>query len=281
LTGIPKNTLVAWERRYGVLEPERLDNGYRVYSDEDVARIIQLKRWLDEGLKISEAVRMLGREESMDEQGGAPLSGAGYPQLRDRLFRSLTAYQRAGAEDVVQRLTGVAHGIAIREVFLPVLRRVGDAWAAGEVDIAQERFASTFLRDRLAATLLSLGCGPRDGMSVACVTFPEERHEIGALALAVRLATLGCRVTYLGADLPVEDLCKFLRLRNPAWICVSVVMGLSTEKLGLYATRLRQGAGQKTNVAIGGGGLPSVLPVVRGVQFVRDFYHLDVTVSLS
>ena len=107
-------------------------------------------------------------------------------------------------------------------------------------------------------------------MSVACVTFPEERHEIGALALAVRLATLGCRVTYLGADLPVEDLCNFLRLRNPTWICVSVVMPLSKEKLAYYAGRLRQCAGQKTNVAIGGAGLPAVLPTVSGVHFIRE-----------
>ena len=60
ITGIPKNTLVAWERRYGILEPERLPNGYRQYSDTDIATLQQLKSAMAEGLKIAMyAVKLL------------------------------------------------------------------------------------------------------------------------------------------------------------------------------------------------------------------------------
>lgn len=68
LTGIPRNTLLAWERRYQVVEPARASNGYRLYSDADISRLISVRQMLDQGFKVGEAVRLLreAREESAD-----------------------------------------------------------------------------------------------------------------------------------------------------------------------------------------------------------------------
>lgn len=68
LTGVPRSTLLAWERRYGVVEPSRQDNGYREYSDADVACLQALKGLLDDGYKVSEAISLItrARAESTD-----------------------------------------------------------------------------------------------------------------------------------------------------------------------------------------------------------------------
>ena len=56
LTGIHRSTLLAWERRYQVVEPLRADNGYRVYTENDVNRLRRLKSLVDKGHAVSEAL---------------------------------------------------------------------------------------------------------------------------------------------------------------------------------------------------------------------------------
>ena len=67
MTGIPRNTLLAWERRHGLLSPERLENGYRLYSDEDVAILRRVKAAISSGMAISEALRAVRTEPGRGE----------------------------------------------------------------------------------------------------------------------------------------------------------------------------------------------------------------------
>jgi PAS domain S-box-containing protein len=55
-TGIPAATVRTWERRYSFLHPLRSSSGYRLYSKEDIARILEIKRLLEQGVRISEAM---------------------------------------------------------------------------------------------------------------------------------------------------------------------------------------------------------------------------------
>ena len=59
LTGIPRSTLLAWERRYALIDPDRQGNGYREYSEMEVARLQAVKRLIDEGYKVSEALSLV------------------------------------------------------------------------------------------------------------------------------------------------------------------------------------------------------------------------------
>jgi MerR HTH family regulatory protein len=55
-TGIPAATLRTWERRYGFMHPARSPSGYRLYGEQEVAQILQVKRLLDNGERVSEAI---------------------------------------------------------------------------------------------------------------------------------------------------------------------------------------------------------------------------------
>jgi DNA-binding transcriptional MerR regulator len=278
LTGIPKNTLVAWERRYGILNPERLPNGYRVYSDEDVALLVQIKSALAEGLRISEAVRLVNARQPPGPRSGEPSTDSedAFEWVCDQLQHALLDYDRTRAEQITQRLIGVPHPTAITQVYFPVLRHVGDAWERGDITVAQEHFASAYIREQLIAMLLGLRCGPPHGIHVACTTFPDDPHEIGALGLAVMLATNGCRVTYLGANTPLESLKRFAKTQEPAWIFVSVILPTETDGIVVYAKELRQYSPESVSIAIGGAGLPDALPEIPGVELHRDWSALAV-----
>jgi len=280
ITGIPKNTLVAWERRYGIVDPERLPNGYRQYSDADIATLQQLKSAMADGLKISEAVeRVLGQRG--DQQPRPPRAipttrREAFEPFVDELFDALGRFQRPEAEAIVARLVGTASEQLIDLLYVPLLRAVGNAWERGDWSVAQEHFASAFVRDQLIGMLLRVGCGPRDGTHVACVTFPGEQHELGILGLAVKLALAGCRVTYLGADLPISELCTFARQHDPAWICVSVIKETAAATIETFARELRRCVGE-VSLAIGGAPLEGMdLPDLDGVSFLADWQDLSI-----
>src|SRR5690606_22585766 len=146
MTGIPRNTLIAWERRYGFVQPARHENGYRSYSDEDVEKLRRVQNAMHAGLKISEAVALLQRdvnnEHRFESVGVDAYTEQGYERVARQLTEALVNYRREEADAILARLTPVAFSERLHRVFFPVLRRIGDLWAEGSVTIAQEHYAS-------------------------------------------------------------------------------------------------------------------------------------------
>lgn len=49
LAGFSPTLLRAWERRYDILEPERTETGHRLYTEDDLRVLREIKRRLDAG----------------------------------------------------------------------------------------------------------------------------------------------------------------------------------------------------------------------------------------
>jgi len=279
LTGIPRNTLVAWERRYGIPEPERLTNGYRLYSDDDVAVLIKLRDAIAKGLAISEAVELV-REgaEPAPLPAASPSPNPGFPQIGEELLQALLVYDRVRADRLIERLLHLPFLSAIDDIYFPLLRRVGAMWESGEASVAQEHFITAFVRDQLVAMLLRVGVGRNHGPRVACVTFPGEKHELALLALAVHLSLRGCRVTYLGADLPATELSAFVEQTRPDWVCVSVILPVEAKPIAELARAVKRAGGDATKVVIGGTGLPDMgrTKLPAGVELIADWRFLEI-----
>src|SRR5512141_1141494 len=86
LTGLSKDVIRVWERRFGVLKPTRGANRYRNYSDEDVALLRYLKDQLDAGGSIGDLAR-LGREELLNRMRAASPRTSFIDNTFDRLLR--------------------------------------------------------------------------------------------------------------------------------------------------------------------------------------------------
>lgn len=270
MTGIPRNTLLAWERRYGLLDPQRNESGYRLYTEAEVRVLEQVKEYLDRGHRISEAVRLLRRTtvaapESIPEDGERALEA-----VRDTLKAHLLDLDRAGAEGVRQRLVLFSFRQAIDGVYLPLLREVGEMWHEGHVSIAQEHFVSAFCREQLIAMMHSLGAGPEGGLRVVCAGYPGEPHELGLLAVSVKLALRGCRVGYLGSDLPADELARAARHQDADLVCQSVVQPREAAELVAHARALRESLPEHVRVVLGGPGVEGVEADLEGVWFTQD-----------
>lgn len=269
LTGIPATTLRAWERRYQLVSPERTESGYRLYSDRDLSTLLQVKTLLAQGLKIGEAVLRVH-----PDAGESPADSL--PAARADMLDALIAYDVAAAEAVAQRCEAVAPHRAIEQIYMPLMREVGEQWSCGKVNIAQEHLVSMFVRRRLIALLAATETQAPEQREAVLVGAPGEAHELGLLAVAVHLAAVGMRVTYLGLDVPLNDLEKTLRQRRPALLCVSVVRPRPADECLRIARSLRRIAPSRTQVFLGGGGIP---PEARcaagdGVHLVETVQHL-------
>ncbi len=194
--------LRVWERRYGLLSPERTEGGFRLYSAQDEARVRAMQRHLAEGYAAGVAARMALR---------APARPAGtepddvMAAARAELGEALEGFHDVEAQVVIDRLLAAFSVEAVlRDVVLPYLRDLGDRWGRGEVSVGQEHFASAVLQGRLMglARGFDLGVGPR--ALLACP--PTERHELGLLCFGIGLRDHGWRITYLGADVPMDTI---------------------------------------------------------------------------
>lgn len=218
-TGVRPVTLRAWERRYDLLDPDRLDNNYRLYSERD----IQILRWithrLGDGLTISNAVREyrglrangIWPESLPSVLAPQPAEKPQFPPqtYADQLFKAFAAHNEAKAKQIVDDIQSV-YGLdtLFFEIFYPCLYEIGEAWYRGEIRIATEHFASAFIRGLLLNLLQAFPVySTAPSLLIGCA--PEEFHEIAPLMLSVLLRREGYQVEFLGPDLPVDDLVAY------------------------------------------------------------------------
>ncbi|MGA0068107.1 MAG: MerR family transcriptional regulator [Miltoncostaeaceae bacterium] len=217
-TGVPVDTLRAWERRYGVLQPQRTDGGQRRYGDRDVERVLWLAARVTEGQRISDAVAALNALEREDAEADA--SGGPTAALSTRLV--LAARQGDGSRlelELDRTFAALPLVQAMELVVFPALADLGRRWAEGERVVVAEHLLSSATERRLAARL-SAARRPRGPIGiVACPS--GERHAVGALCLSVLMAQDGWRVSFLGADTPLAEADAVAQARR-ARACVAV-----------------------------------------------------------
>ena len=245
MIGVPRNTLLAWERRYGVVRPARQANGYREYSEADVNRLRALKKLLDRGHRLSEAISFLENQDQTEP------STTG---VREQVLEALLRLDREAAAALIRRGVSLSYTRQLDELYFPMLREVGDRWSAGKLSIAQEHFVSHFCREQLTAMLLSLSHGPPNGPKALCAVYPEDPHDLPLLGLAVRLALSGHRILFLGAQTPVDALLEMIQSQQPEKVCISVIMPAQPSALIMFARSLTAVA--KGSILFGGAGLP-------------------------
>lgn len=218
--GVSVPVLRAWERRYGVVSPPRTASGYRRFDDAAVARVRTMRELVGEGWSPSAAaaailagevpVRVASDASSTDGTPAGTPGGSTEPSAGDELAARLVQAARdldAGAlervlDDLFSR--GSFERVAA-DLLFPALRRLGDAWAGGEVSVAGEHLTSGAVQRRLGLALDGAGIPTHDGPRIVVGLPPGARHELGALAFAVAARRAGLSVAYVGADLPIPD----------------------------------------------------------------------------
>jgi DNA-binding transcriptional MerR regulator len=248
LTGLDPSRLRAWERRYQVVRPTRLSNGYRVYSAAQVALLRAFARLIERGEKIGRlASRPVEEVILQAERIATPLSAP--PDLIDAVL----SLDRERLEQLVKEEIG-RRGFAgfAESVVIPFANSVGDMWALGILPIAAEHLASEIVVHALKDGIRD---PRRPGPLVLASTLPGERHEWGFLSTLASLPARGWRVHYLGPDLPLAEVVMAAWKLRPQWVALSAsepaVIVANLAGLSDLPHRLPPGA----RAVIGGGGI--------------------------
>jgi len=287
LTGLSKDVIRVWERRYGLVKPSRSSNRYREYSDEEVALLRFVKAQMEQGATIG-ALATEGHDQLVARMRIAtPVSAEDqkpHERLLDDLMGSLDPLDKAGFE---RRLNGAVAVIpfeeAVQRILLPLQRRIGELWHQGLLDIGVEHYVTKIVQQKLFSVMNQLPVnesGPR--VLIAC---PEgETHEIGAQAVAYIAATKGCHVYYLGPNLPNSDLVTFCEKVNPDLVLLSLTE-VKPEAAVLQQLKELELLAIRWSVAVGGQGARAIGERLRDtkIELLDDLtaLHSRLTILLS
>src|SRR3954468_15875110 len=265
-TGLKPDLIRAWERRYGGVAPGRSETRRRFYSDEDIERLLLLRRVVHTGRGISQVANLSNAElEALIEAEPAPAAyaPAGPPPAGDNLDevaeaflgRCLAAAQRLDVHEMEMELDRASVLFSrthlIERVLVPLMRRIGDLWHQGMLRPIHEHMASAVVRSFLGG--MSGACQPEISAPHLVVTTPaRQRHELGALLAAATAAGEGWQVTYLGPDLPPEEIAAAALQKGARAVALSITYPPDDPMLVEDLRRLRRLLGPHTLLIVGG-----------------------------
>jgi MerR family transcriptional regulator, light-induced transcriptional regulator len=268
LTGLSKDVIRVWERRYGLVKPSRSSNRYREYSDEDVALLRFVRAQMEQGSSIG-GLATEGRDSLVARMRVATPPTAEdqkpHERLLDELMGTLDPLDKSGFE---RKLNGAVAVIpfdeAIQRILLPLQQRIGELWHQGRFSTAIEHYVTKIIQQKLFAVVNQLPInefGPR--VLIAC---PEgETHEIGAQSVAFIASTRGCHVYYLGPNLPTLDLVSFCERINPDLVLLSITE-TKPDAAAIKLLKELEPLGTRWSVAVGGQGTSAIADLLHDTK---------------
>jgi MerR family transcriptional regulator, light-induced transcriptional regulator len=282
-TGLSKDTLRVWERRYGYPVPERDAVGERAYPPEQVEKLRIVKRLLDAGhrpgrvvgLPVAELQRLSDSMPAVAPREAAAALG----------LRGFLVLLREHDVDGLRRLlahTQVRLGLArfVCEVVSPLNTLVGEAWMRGQLEIFEEHVYTESIQIVLRKAIASLpGAALQDCPRVLLSTLPGEPHGLGLLMAEAVLSIEGAHCLSLGVQTPLWDLALAARAHHCDIVALSFTGCMNPNAVMAALAELR--AKLPAAIEIWAGGMAPVLHrrPVAGVQAMAGFDEVPARIA--
>ncbi len=253
--GLTKDTLRVWERRYGFPQPLRTTGGERLYPQEQVTKLRLVKRLLDAGHRPSKVLpQSIERLQQLAEDSGV---GQDAPDVElDRLVELL----RVGRYDdfrfeLLKRAAreGLAHFVV--DVAAPLSARIGNAWAAGTLQVYHEHLYSEAMQVTLRSLMRPLsealrgrGAHPR----VLLTTLPGEAHGLGILMAEAMFALADSECIALGTQTPQQDIIDAVAAHDIEIVALSFSASMPVQAVVNGIADLRQALPPEVVIWVGG-----------------------------
>lgn len=278
LTGIPIETLRAWERRYHAVTPDRTARG-RQYSDVEVRRLQLLRAVVDAGHAIGQVAGLSDAQlQELAQTSPAPgenrASQLTAQSATPNLQPLLDAIDTFDSDAINQELSKLALLLSpadlVYNAVLPLMRLVGENWQNGTCTIAQEHMFSACMRNLLGGLVRLHRTGSSSG-KVLLATPVDELHEFGILAAAMLAVAQDFQITYLGPNLPADEILTTAEKCMSDIVALGIMKTNATPVVRDEMARLASGLPVGTELWAGGTGATDVLAgVVRNGAFILD-----------
>lgn len=266
-TGLSKDTLRVWERRYGFPKPARDGNGERAYPSDQVNMLRRIRRLMDQGARPGRifALGVDALEAKARAEAPAPAPSALPTELE--LLRT----HRIGELRSTLEQTAMRGGLYdfVTAVAAPLTAQVGEAWARGELQVYEEHLFSEQLQAVLRGAIARLdgaGAVPR----VLLSTLPGEQHGLGLLMAQAVFALEGASCISLGTQTPVRELVDAARAEGAQIVALSASSGYPAGQLKEGIAMLRAALPVEVGLWCGGAGSARLRQAAAGVRILGD-----------
>jgi DNA-binding transcriptional MerR regulator len=208
LTGINPVTLRAWERRYGLIKPERTPKGHRLYTDEHVQLIRRILDLIDQGVSIGQVKKLLANDKSpADSEEQTAVSAIDpWETYRSRLLQAIARFDEAALDAGYNDcLSLYPLELVTRLLLLPLLHELHQRQARQPQSDPELHFFQTYLRNKLGARFHHMTTQAR-GRRLLAACLPGEFSEVDLLLFGLAALTRGYRIVLLGPSMPLESL---------------------------------------------------------------------------
>lgn len=273
LTGIKSHTIRIWEKRYGLLSPERSDTNIRHYSNEELRKLLNVSFLVQQGFKISHIAQM---PESQIGEKVKTLNvvSSDYNSYIDTLILALIDMNETSLNKTIHTAT-INYGFeqTVIQIIFPFLSRIGTMWQTGSINPAQEHFISNLIRQKLIAATDSIDTAPDTRLPKIVLFLPDnEMHEFGLLFYNYALRKRAYPTVYLGQAVPIQDLVRVVEITQ-----ATVLVGLLTYAINGQDTMqgLQQFAKQfNGQIYLGGNAIEKVLPKQKKIGVFQNLQDL-------
>lgn len=229
-TGLSRDVLRVWERRYGAVDPIRTPGGQRIYSDEHIRRFRLLAAATRHGRNIGQVAKLTTDELTRlvgDDDAAAPRTGFDTDPSQAREVQSametIAALDGVALDEQCRRLVARQGLPWFLEQFVPgLMRSIGDKWMAGQLSIAHEHLASAVVLAIIHAGIRSVPSSPT-APRLLVATPSGERHAVGATLAAAAASVDGWSIVYLGPDVPNADIAAAAAATHAHAVALSIV----------------------------------------------------------
>lgn len=255
VTGLSPELIRAWERRYGFPTPDRTDGGHRRYSQHQVEGLHRAVLLIRSGFRARDAIAR-ATQEIPDEPAATAVQ-----ESAQGLAEQLVAGDAGHALAVLRQVErALGFEVALERAVLPAMHLIGDRWADGTADVAQEHTATGLVLSWLGTVRAGLARRAPGPLEILVATPPGEHHAIPVWALEILLTRRGVGALALGSDVPQASIVRELTTRHPKALVLAVQAPGPSARLDEAAD-----AAAKAGVAlfVGGPGATKLPPGVR------------------
>ena len=258
LSGLTEHVIRVWEKRYAAVTPGRSTTRRRLYSEDEITRLTLLRQVTGAGHSISSVVRLSEHDlRRLVPESPAEALPAGRPvealtATLESAYAAVTALDAAGLERILHTaLVGSGRAVVTSQLLVPLIHRIGEAWHEGELRIAHEHAASAVIRTFLGNFVRSHS--DTSNAPVLVVTTPAgQLHELGAMLAAAAATDMGWRVTYLGPNLPAEEIAGAYRQNQAQALALSIVYPGDDPGMASQLRHLREFLPERALIFAGG-----------------------------
>ncbi|MDH4394067.1 MAG: MerR family transcriptional regulator [Limnobacter sp.] len=255
-TGLAKDTLRVWEKRYNFPEPHRDAYGERLYPIEQVEKLRVIKRLMDNGHRPGKIIPLSIQELGELAEASSAGSRVSVPaDSLDELKGYMDMIKRHDVDDFRQKMSRLVLSMGLRrfvvEVVAPMNGMVGDAWARGYFEIFEEHIYTETIQVVLRNSISTVSTS-RSLPRVLLTTLPSELHGLGLLMAECVFAMEGAQCISLGTQTPIYDIVRASETQKVDIVALSFSAVQSSQGVLDSISELRAKLPERTEIWCGG-----------------------------